>query len=207
MTTPKSDVTHALLVYDVPDKNTQLAGKLRERIRKIALRVNLSVYLFRWEDKHIVEGVVAEVRDETGQTCSARILAQSPEATQELLLMGREASGRMLDELFKGLRLRIDRAPELIEKQIAAGKLDPALTKKARARRVKVIIKDVKKRVEEIGRLALFLQISDDIRGFYDTVQDLLKVEGEALDRLQAEIASGGGPVAAQRFLFEKKSA
>lgn len=177
-----------LLVYDVPEQYKLLAGKLRQRVRRFALRVNLSVYLFPWQNKELIEGTVAEVQEETGQTCSARVLPQAKEAEPQLLEMAKDAAGRMLDELYKGLRIRLDRAPEIVARRILSGKLNVNDKDKERVRRAKTILRDVKKRADEIARMGLFLKIEDTVKGWHQMVEDLVALEAEVIKKAEEEL-------------------
>lgn len=182
------EVKQGLLLYDVPEEYKLLAGVLRRTVRKFALRVNLSCYVFPWENKTLVEGTVAEVQERTGQECSARILAQSPVAEPELLEMAKESAGSMLSELHKGLMARIAKIPQVIEKQVNDGKINADEMDETRLKKSLAIIRDVQLRAGEIKNLSTLMQIEGSVQGWTKMVEELLAKEKAACEELKKEV-------------------
>lgn len=119
------EIKNGLVMYDVPQTERHLATLMRTRIRRFALRVNNSVYVFPWENRELVAGVVEEIHEKTGKVCAARILAQAAEADAEIKVMVVEAGNLLLGNLHKGLQARLSKIPARLDSLIVSGKMSP----------------------------------------------------------------------------------
>jgi len=59
-----NDQLFGILIYDVPSTSQTLYSKILSRIRRRAIRLNLSVYLFLWSMKDELEKIVEEAKIE-----------------------------------------------------------------------------------------------------------------------------------------------
>lgn len=178
-----------LLIYDVPTVHARLAHLMRERLRRSSLRVNLSAYLFRWQDRGMVEGIVREVQEETGQFCSANIVPQSNDGKPVLLKMAADDAELYTKELYTNLIDRIGRIPALIEKAMSSGKLAAGDQTKEHVRRSRFILAETRRRLEHTETMALLLGIenagSGSLKGWFETTKNLIKIEAEAVQRMK----------------------
>lgn len=178
-----------LLVYDMP---TRLGSRLRARLCGKLLSVNNSVKVGRWDDRDLIEGIVSEVVAEATPEERARVdwhfLGQHDVSDKDLTGMAEKAAIRQLQDLHKCLRDRIAKVPEMVSQALEARKIDVNDVSKRKAQKIRTVIRDVQKRSEGIGRIAVFLAIEDSLKGWAGMVTDLLVAEQKALEDLKAQI-------------------
>lgn len=179
-----------LLMYDVPMAYQKLANLMRERLRKAGLRVNLSCVLFRWADRALVEGIVAEVQEETGQFCKAVLIEQAECARPTLIHMANESAVQQVMALHKSLIARIEAAPKLVEKAIVEERLLADDQPKDYARRVGAILREVWSHLSDLEAMAYALALEhgdgSSLKGWFSTVKGLLEEETRALAAVKA---------------------
>lgn len=178
-----------LLVYDLP---VRLGSLLRQKLYGAVLHVNNSVKVGRWEDKALVEGIVSEVveqaKPEEKERIDVRFLGQHEISDADLTDMAKKAAVRQMQDLNKSLTDRIAKIPELVQKALEAKKIDVNEVSQRKAQKIRAVIRDVQKRSEALGRIAVFLSIEDSLKGWHQMVKDLLAAEQAGLERLKTEI-------------------
>jgi len=158
---------YGVLVYDVPQNNLKIYTRIQSRIRRHALRINLSVYLFKWGLKEKLEEIVEEARRETGQYAAVAIMKFDSSSEEELRRVAREALHHEIRDISRRLREKILAAEEEGERFI------PDYT-----------VSRTKKRLEEANGLAIMFNLSEDVKLALEAVEALFVAE---CDKIRAE--------------------
>jgi len=137
-------ITYGILVYDVPNGHQSLYNKLYRAIRRLAIRVNLSVYLFQWGLKEKLEQIVAEAEYETGNRAAVFVLPFDNRSVDKVRRLAASALKQQVDELVKRLY-----------KKEAEKKEDGGVSLR--------YVRDGKERLKEINGLAVLYGLTKDI--------------------------------------------
>jgi len=184
-----------MLVYDMP---VRLGSQLRRRIAHLLLHVNNSVKIGRWDDKALVEAVVSEVvgmaTPEEMKTIDVRFLGQHQVSDAELTDMAKKAAVKTMNQLLASIRARVDRVPELLQKQLDGKKIEINDLPQKKLRAIRSILNDVKKRAEQVTQVTTFLAIEGSTQGLFASVKDLLGVEAAGLEKLRLEVEAAKPP-------------
>lgn len=165
-----SGIEYGILIYDVPQDNPQLYHKVYTRIRKKAIRLNLSVYLFLWGMKEELEGIVTEAQEETGQYATVCVLPFDSRATEEVQRAAKESliielkklQKRLLDTIAKNRKEAEEKGVDF--KHIREG-----------------YAYQVKNRLEEAHALGMLFGLTHDIKHALESVQKVFASQLEII--------------------------
>lgn len=177
------DVMHGIVMYDFPVAHRNAASRLKNRIRKFALWINDSAYLFPWENKATVMSAVVDIRASMPDGCLLYALAQHPETSKDLLNLAAVSVQRLLGEMTDGLAKRIAAAPSRVAARVTEGKLAEGLSARAVRRSRMSAVADVRARLAMIKRHCVDLKITGATEGWVRQAEEMVKAEAEALER------------------------
>jgi CRISPR-associated endonuclease Cas2 len=165
---------YGILIYDVPTANQSLYHRLQTRIRRRAIRLNLSVYLFIWSYKESLEKIVEEAKKEVpGQSAVVFVAKFDNESREELRRQAKESLIRDV----RGLGTRVLKAVEKAQKKAAE-------ESKIFTRLESTYTDNIKKRLEEAKALAMLFGLTHDVEHAFEATQKILASE---MTHIQAE--------------------
>jgi len=151
---------YGCLVYDVPIDNKKAYHQIRHVLRKMALPINLSVYLIPWG----LQGQVAKLlQDKVTYSCDIRFI-KFDSSSIELLTSQVEAS---MQKLIGGIIKRINERVDVVKA------LDS--TKKYAFKY------DIEQKISAVEALTVIFGITQDIQNALLAVKALYKLEVEVL--------------------------
>jgi len=98
---------YGILIYDVPVECKTLYNKILRKIRRRAIRMNLSVYLIPWGMRDSMQSLMDEAMEETGQSMTVNIIKFDSSSEEQIELLAKES-------LRKAVRDAIERLSEKI---------------------------------------------------------------------------------------------
>ena len=166
-------IQYGLMIYDVPQENTKLNHKVYSKIRKRAIRLNLSAYLFLWGMKDELELLVSEAQAETGQFATVCVLPFDNNSLEEIRLAARQS-------LINELQRMGERLIATIAKNRKKAEEDGVEFKHIRSG----YAYQVKQRLEEAEGLAFLFGLTHDIKYALEAVQ---KTFASQLEKIMGE--------------------
>lgn len=155
---------YGILIYDVPCENKDLYYRLRTRIGKSAIRMNLSVYLFQWGRKEEMEAIVKQAREETGEYAKVCVLKFDDREEVEIQRIARESLAKTIRDIGARLHERIEKARDNI--------MDLP----------DVYLVNVRKRLEEAQGLAVLFGLTQDVEYALEAVMVVVREENAAAE-------------------------
>ena len=153
------DREYGVMMYDIPDKvPAGLGNLLRAKLRPIAVRVNLSVWLVHWGQTEQVERIVQEAHDKYEVPISNILIFKADKSAVEIL---RAQAVIKLHEFIADIR-------KSLELQIANMREKDEATLAGRHQR------DFLKRLEDLQVLAIAFQMMGDIDVAFDGIRQLV---------------------------------
>jgi len=181
------DQEYGILMYDIPEGNQTLYFKIQAHIRRRAIRLNLSVWLFKWGMKEELERLIEEVKNDkkcVGQTALVFIAKFDNSSHEDLQIQARACLLRDLKMIGEKIIKKVAEAKEKAEELGAS--FDHIRS---------AYVKEMKKRLEEAEALAMLFCLTHDIKHAFESTQKILaselsKVMGEEEARLASRKAS-----------------
>lgn len=136
---------YGMLVYDIPQDNMKLYHKIWNKIRRGAIRLNLSVYLIPWGNRLLFQNIIAEAEAATGMKACTSILKYDEASRGEVEELAREQLNREIRDTMKRLQ---DKALDCLE----AGRDIPER-----------YLKTVQERLDTAKSLAVIFGLTDDV--------------------------------------------
>ena len=163
-----------ILLYDIPEDNLALWRRIQGRVRRKAIRLNLSVYLFLWSMKDDLEKIVEEAKAEVPNQTAVVFVAKFDNGSKdELNIKAKECLIRDIREI--GERL----LESVVKEQ------EKAREKGMEFKHIKgQYLHEVKKRLEEAQALAMLFGLTHDIEHAMESTQRIFAGE---LTKLLAE--------------------
>jgi hypothetical protein len=209
MTTERdfSKQEYVFLSYDIPTEYNDLADQIRHRIRTFALRVGRSDYLAPIEHRETVNELVKEahlyvndarrqkrekIKDpklqkkyaDIGHT-QVRSLYVAPKSNADVMDWCNEAAERFTKEITESLQTRLDKVNSLVEKAIENKKLDPNDREKSVLQRKRTIIRDLKKKLEDVEKSFFWFLTTENVNSAMKATVDLLNAEWKAIKEVK----------------------
>jgi len=88
---PQDNQSYGVLIYDVPVECKTLYNKILRKIRRRAIRLNLSVYLIPWGMKESMQNILDEAMEETGQSMTTNIIKFDGSDNETIEMLARES--------------------------------------------------------------------------------------------------------------------
>lgn len=177
-----------LLFYDIPEKYSKLAYRIRRSVRPFAMPINLSQIGFPWENAPLVEGIALEAREATNGEASVHVIPLTAESEVYVVPMIEEQAKKEFERLCASLSTRIKNVPELIKKAVEGNKIDVNDAMKDERRRRRAIFRDVQQRVDQLYNVGVALRLQDEFKGFAKIAFDVLQTEQKAIADLSNQI-------------------
>lgn len=156
-----------ILIYDIPEDNLALWRRIQSRIRRCAIRLNLSVYLFRWSMKEelekIIEAAKAEVPNQTAVVFAAKFDNSSKDSLNQ---KAKECLIRDIHDI--GVRL-LDTVVREQEKAQKQGKVFKFVREP--------YLNEVRRRLEEAKSLAFLFGLTHEVSHAIEATQKLFAAE------------------------------
>lgn len=167
---------YGILIYDIPKENTQLYNKIQTKIRKRAVRLNLSVYLCLWGMREEIEKIIEEAQAETGQYATV-FFAKFDNAEEAHIR--RAAKESLIVEMKRISKRLVDSVRKAREKAEAEGKVFKHISEGYAWK--------ITQRLEEAQALAMLFGLTRDIKYAVESVQKSFAAEMEKLLASKAE--------------------
>lgn len=150
-----------ILIYDIPSDNQSLYLRILARIRKRAIRLNLSVYLFLWSMKDELEKIVEEAKIECPGQNAVVFVAKFDNAEKDALCA--QAKACLIRDI-QGVGERLLKSvTEAQDKANEEGKDFKHLRE--------AYVKQMKQRLEEAHGLAVLFGLTHEIKYAMETSQ------------------------------------
>lgn len=104
---PTNEEEYGVLIYDVPTENKRLYHRILNRIRRRAIRLNLSVYLITWGMREEMQGIMDDAMAETGQRATVNIVKFDSATNDEVERMAKEGLRRDIRNALERLTAKI----------------------------------------------------------------------------------------------------
>lgn len=111
MSAQKPD-NYGMVVYDIPQGCQSLYQRIWTRIRKYAIRINLSVYLIPWGYRQACQSLIEEAMQATGKKATFSILKYDAESVAEIEGIAREQLNREIIDTMRRLNLKAEQCLE-----------------------------------------------------------------------------------------------
>lgn len=160
---------YGVLVYDVPTEAKTLYNKIQRKIRKVAIRINLSVYLFQWGKLDALKEIVNEAQLITGKYASVSYLKFDNSEQEEIERIAKQSLLEEIRAVGRRLRTKIQEVAEDLENAVIVnGK--PALPDH--------VVMRTQERLAEAEALAITFGIADgDMRLALESVKRVFDAE------------------------------
>lgn len=174
---------YGVLVYDVPTDAKALYNKIQRQIRKVAIRINLSVYLFQWGKLGKLKDIVMEAQAITGKYASVSYLKFDNSEQEEIERIAKQSLLEEIRAVGRRLREKIQEVEEDLDNAVIInGK--PALPDQ--------FVKRTEERLTEAETLAIMFGIADgDMRLALEAVKRVFNAEYDIMmikrERAKAE--------------------
>lgn len=161
------DQEYGILMYDIPEDHQTLYFKIQSRIRRRAIRLNLSVWLFKWGMKEELEQLIEEAKQEVPNQTAVVFMAKFDNSSHEdLRVQARACLLRDLKQLGERLLKKITEAKEKAEEK--GERFDHLRT---------AYLKEMKKRLEEAEALAMLFCLTHDTKHAFESTQKIFASE------------------------------
>lgn len=158
---------YGMVVYDIPQGNQNLYQRIWRRIRRNAIRINLSVYLIPWGYRAIMQDIIEDAMEATGQKATFSILKYDKESQDEVEALAREQLNREVVDTMKRLQVK---AQEYLEQ----GKELP-----------KRYLNTVNERLESAKALSVIFGLTQDLNVSMKAALDVFNAQ---MDLLNAQV-------------------
>jgi len=164
---------YGMVVYDIPSNCQNLYMRIWKRIRKYAIRINLSVYLIPWGNRLFLKNLIEEAEAATGQKATFAIMKYDEASKNDVEVLAREHLNREIVDTVKRLEVKV---LECLEQ----GKDLP-----------KAYLNEVQDRLDAAKSLSVIFGLTEDIdlamqaalrvfNAHYDVMQKKLELEKAA---------------------------
>ena len=160
--------SYGVLVYDIPTSLAALGNRLRKLIRKVSIRVNLSVYMIQWGQKAQIEAMVAR----------AETKSEAKVPNIRILKFDSVSDAEARDMAVQGLRDYINGIAAGLRKKVAKMQKEDMTEMEAWAQASFV------KKVKEAEGLAVAFQLMEDVEPALKAVSELVEAQ-LSLDRVR----------------------
>jgi hypothetical protein len=161
------DQSFGVCIYDIPSDHQKLYLKILGRVRKRAIRLNLSVYLFLWSMKDEIERIVEEAKIECPGQVATIFVAKFDNGEKELLRnQARQCLIRDIQSVGERLLKSVSEAQEKANEE---GKDFKHLRE--------AYVNQMKNRLEEAHGLAVLFGLTHDIKYAMETSQRIFAGE------------------------------
>ena len=175
---------YGLLIYDIPSDEPRLAARIPKAVRKHALRVNLSCYLFPWRDEAAVRAAIAEAEEDLEEACEAYVIPQGETSVQDLLDLAQASAQKGVENLMRSMVSRASGMAEFIKEKIADGELAADGAEEYELRRRRSILRNFLERKAEIEAVCIALRISGRVKGVFAAAEKAAEAERECVKKL-----------------------
>lgn len=162
--------SYGILIYDIPKENEKLYYKVQTKIRRKAIRLNLSVYLLLWGMRGEVEKIIDEAQAETGQYASVFFAMFDNSEEEHILRAAKESLLAEMKRIAKRLVANVKKSREKAEKE---------------GREYKHISEGyaykIKHKLEEAEALAMLFGLTRDVKYAMESVQKSFAAEMEKI--------------------------
>jgi len=162
-----NDQLFGILIYDVPSTSQTLYSKILSRIRRRAIRLNLSVYLFLWSMKDELEKIVEEAKIECPGQNAVVFIAKFDNAEKETL---REQAKICLTRDIQGVGTRLLASVSEAQADANARGVDFKHLREA-------YVKLMKTRLEEAHGLSVLFGLTHEIKYAMEASQKIFAGE------------------------------
>jgi hypothetical protein len=97
---------YGMVVYDIPSNCQNLYMRIWKRIRKYAIRINLSVYLIPWGNRLFLQNIIEEAEAATGQKATFSIMKYDVDSKADVEVLAREQLNREITDTIKRLEVK-----------------------------------------------------------------------------------------------------
>lgn len=97
---------YGMVVYDIPSNCQNLYMRIWKRIRKYAIRINLSVYLIPWGNRLFLKNLIEEAEAATGQKATFAIMKYDEASKNDVEVLAREQLNREITDTIKRLEVK-----------------------------------------------------------------------------------------------------
>jgi hypothetical protein len=163
-------VSYGILIYDIPKENMKLYNKIQSKIRRKAIRLNLSVYLCLWGMRGELERIIEEAQEETGQYASV-FFAKFDNSEEEAIR--RAAKESLIVEMKRIAKRLVEHIRKTRDKMEAQGKEFKHISEGYAWK--------IKQRLEEAESLAMLFGLTRDTKYAMESVQKSFAAEMEKL--------------------------
>ena len=169
-------IEYGILIYDIPEENNNLYQLIWKQIRKKAIRLNLSVYLFKWGQKSDLESVVEKAQQDTGEYASVFVSKFDNCSLKDVQKAAKTSLIREVTDIKKRLLEAIERAKDKAKEEglmfdhIRMG-----------------YAKQVEERINEAQQLSFLFGLNNDTKYAIESVRSLFAIEKEKIEEARAE--------------------
>lgn len=160
---------YGMVVYDIPQGNQNLYQRIWHRIRRNAIRINLSVYLIPWGYRAVMQDIIEDAMEATGQKATFSILKYDKESQDEVEALAREQLNREVIDTMKRLQVK---AQEYLEQ----GKELP-----------KRYLNTVNERLESAKALSVIFGLTQDVNLSMKAALDVFNAQMDILNAKEEE--------------------
>jgi len=164
---------YGILIYDIPKENEALYYRIQTKIRKKAIRLNLSVYLLLWGMRKEVEVIIEEAQAETGQYAS--VFFAKFDNSEEAHIR-RAAKESLIVEMKRIAKRLVDNVRKAREKAEKEGKEFKHISEGYAYK--------IKHKLEEAEALAMLFGLTRDVKYALESTQKMFAAE---LEKILAE--------------------
>ena len=162
--------SYGILIYDIPQENMTLYNKIQSKIRRKAIRLNLSVYLCLWGMRGELERIIEEAQEETGQYASV-FFAKFDNSEEEAIR--RAAKESLIVEMKRIAKRLVENIKKTRDKLEAQGKEFKHISEGYAYK--------IKQRLEEAEALAMLFGLTRDTKYAMESVQKSFAAEMEKI--------------------------
>lgn len=164
---------YGILIYDIPQENMKLYDRIQSKIRRKAIRLNLSVYLCLWGMRDELEKIIDDAQEETGQYASV-FFAKFDNSEESAIR--RAAKESLIVEMKRIAKRLVENVRKTREKLEAEGREFKHISE-GYARKIQ-------HRLEEAEALAMLFGLTRDTKYAMEAVQKSFAAE---MDKILAE--------------------
>lgn len=164
---------YGIVIYDIPTRSKRLYYRVHSRIRRRALQMNLSVYLFSWGQRDQLDDLIKEAEADTGQKATFNILKFDTASEEKIREIAVQCLVREIGETARRIKARVNKAREKY-----ADIPDRS-------------VRNFERRLEIAEGLALVFGLTTEIQDAMAAGKQIFQAEMDALKAMREELKGG----------------